>query len=795
MWRNTIKSSLRSLLKNRSHALINLAGLSLGISSAIILFLVVRFELSFDDYHKNKDSIYRVVRIDNQEYRSSATYPLIDAIRNDFPDIAHVTITDTNEGDPVFGITQPDGTVERFKETPVAFVDPDFFKMFDYKWVEGGEDALYTEKTIVLNRTLADKYFGGKVAVGKVIRYNDQYDLTVSGVVDDAPSNTELPFHAFISYRLGADKHGWDDWDSSSSSINCFIQLKDGANKEELEAKMKGWHLKYFTEKLRPEGEARTYFLQALTDIHFDDRFSSYSGRIVSKTTIWSLALIGGLLLLTACINFINLNTVLIFNRAKEVGIRKTLGGTRSLLLGQFLSETFLIAVISMIVSLGVVELALIKLTPLLGFQLEFRPLTDPFALMLVLGFPFVITIVAGLYPALSLASFNPIKALKNRLEERQSHGFTLRRSLIVVQLMISQALIICTIVVLTQMNYFMSQPLGLNSEAVVEFEIPENRKVDVLTMKDRMITLPGVQSVALSNTGSTGANSWEGDIEAVVKGELIEDEVAIKFADKDYVATYQLELLAGENFNRSDSADRFLINEAFVKRLGLSDNEEAIGIPLNVWGRKALVSGVVANFHAESLKDEILPLVIASDKKGYFKGGVKLSTRNTKETIKQIEKIWQDYFPAFVFEYTFLDETISKYYEQERRTSNLLTLFSGVAILIGCIGLFGLISFMAAKRTKEVGIRKTLGATVAQIVVLFTKEFVVLLLVSFVIAAPLSYYFMNGWLSNFAFRVDITIGMFLLSIGILFVIVLLTTGIKSFRAASANPVNSLKDE
>ncbi|MEP2671593.1 MAG: ABC transporter permease [Cyclobacteriaceae bacterium] len=795
MLRNTIKSSLRSLLKNRSHTLINLGGLSLGITSALILLLVVRFELSFDNYHESKDYIFRVVRIDNSEYKSSATYPLIDAVRSDFPDLEHVTITDTNEGDPVFGIPQSDGTMERFKEKPVAFVDPEFFKMFDYVWLEGDADALVREKTVVLNKTLAHKYFGKESALGKVISYNNKYDLTVSGVVEDAPLNTELPFHAFISYRLGTDKHGWDDWDSSSSSINCFVQLKEGANKEDLEAKMKGWHLKYFTGNLRPEGEARTYFLQALTDIHFDDRFSSYNGRTISKTTIWSLALIGSLLLLTACINFINLNTVLIFNRAKEVGIRKTLGGSRVHLLGQFLTETFFIAILSMVISMGFVELALLKLTPILSFHLEFRPLSDPFALRLVLGFPFLITLIAGLYPALSLAAFNPIKALKNRLEERQSQGLTLRRSLIVIQLMISQALIICTIVVLKQMNYFMNQPLGVNSDAVVEFEIPENRNTDVLAMKDRMVNIPGVQSVALSNTGSTGETTWQGEFEADLKGTILKDEATIKFADKDYVRTYQLKLLAGDDFVRSDSVDRFLINESFVNLLGFNSNEEAIGTPLKVWGRKALVSGVVGDFHAESLKDAITPIVIIPDKKGFYTGAVKLNTKAVKETIAQVGKVWESYYPAYVFEYSFLDDTIAKYYEQERRTSNLLTIFSGVAILIGCIGLFGLISFMAARRTKEVGIRKTLGASVAQIVVLFTKEFVTLLLVSFVIAAPLSYYFMKGWLSNFASRINITAGVFLLSIGLLFVIVIFTTGIKSFKAATANPVDSLKNE
>ena len=799
MWQNTFKASIRSILKNKSHTLINLVGLSLGTTSAILLALVVRYELSFDNYHENRDRIYRVVterlKYGEQDYTSGITYPLVDAMRNDFPDIEYAALTDTNQGDPVLGIAQPDGTMERFKEKLVAFADPEYFKIFSYRFIEGSPEALYTEKSIVLSRELARKYFGDVPAVGKVINYNGMYDLTVTGVMENPPKNTDLPFRAIISYRLGADKHGWDDWDSSSSSVNCYILLKAGANAHGLEAKMKGWHLKYFIGDIQAEGEARTYFLQPLSTIHFDQRFTNYSDKVISKATIWSLVLVGLLLFVTACINFVNLNTVLIFNRAKEAGIRKTLGSSKLHLLGQFLGETFIIAVVAVLLSSGLAELSLIQLAPALGYQLDFAPLSDPFTFVGLLAFPFLITLLAGLYPAMALSSFNPVKALKNKMAGGEAKGITLRRSLIVVQLMISQTLIICTIVVLHQMDYFMSRPLGLNSSAIIEFELPDNRNVDLQALKDRLSLVPGIASVSMSNNGSIGESTWGGEYEADVNGTHVKNDVTVKFADKDFVKTYQLDLLEGQDFIRSDSVDRFLVNEEFVHSLGLSSNAEAIGIPVDVWGRKAMVSGVVKNFNSSSLKEEIRPLIIIPDRKGFYTCGVKLNTSDVQGAMKGVGKEWQRSFPHYVFEYTFLDDTIRKFYDQERRTSNLLALFSGMAILIGCIGLFGLVSFMVVKKTKEVGVRKVLGASVANIMILFSREFMMLITVSFVISAPLSYYFMGQWLDNFAYRVSVGIGTFCLGALLMATVVLGTVGFKSLKAAIANPIDALKDE
>lgn len=794
------KSNIRSLWKNRNHTLINIVGLSLGISSALIIFLVVRFELSFDDYHTNRDRIYRLVteRLVNGEviYDVGVTYPQPEAMRADFPELELVAMTDSNMGDPVIGVTRDDGTVDRFKETQVTFTDPDYFQMFDYTWIEGSKaDALVKEKTVVLTKSIAQKYFGKTSAVGKVINFNSEFDLVVTHVVDDPPQNSDQPFRIIITNRLGADKRGWEDWASVSSSINCYVLLREGASIDELHEKMKGWHHKYFTGEDKKYGETRFFSFQPLSELHFDARYTNYNKRVMSEKTIYSLSLIGILLLVTACINFVNLNTVLIVNRSKEVGIKKVLGGSRAHLISNFLAETFMVAVIALGISMGLVELALFELNTLAGYQLDFKPFGDWVNIVVMVTIPIAVSLLAGLYPALSLASFQPIQALKNKMSSGLNEGISLRRVLIGLQLGISQALVICTIIVVQQMDFFLSKPLGLNSTSVVEFEIPENRNADLGMLKERLLQIEGVQSVNMSNTGSTSGSSWGGDFVATVNGNLVTNNCRVKFADEDYVKTYGLELLVGEDLIKSDTANRFLVNETFVKMLGLDDPSDAIGVPVDFWNRKALISGVVKNYHTESLHEEIPPVIIMIGKRGYYMGAAKIETKSVKEVVAKIQSTWEQTFPTYVFDHAFLDDTIKDFYVEERKTSNLLALFSGIAILIGCIGLFGLVSFMVTKRTKEVGIRKTLGASVSNIITLFSNEFLVLIFVSFLIASPVSYYFMGLWLDSFAFRIELGPLTFLLGVGLTLIIVLSTVGYKSFKAAIANPVNALRDE
>lgn len=794
---NSFLLRIRTLWRNRSHAAINIIGLSLGITSAITIFLILKFELSYDRFRADGDRIFRVVcefkYTDRSGYSSASTYPLPPAVRSDFPDAEYVSILDAESA--VLIITKPTGAVEKFKETKIAFVDSSYFNIIEQTWITGNKNSLARPKTIVITESMARKYFGHEDAVNKVINYNDEYDLTVAGVVQDPPLNTDFSFDFYITTNLGGIKRGWDNWGATASDINCIVKLHKGVSKDQMETKMKGWHTKYFTGKEEENGKNRTYLLQPLSKIHFDERFYNPGGRTVSKETLITLGLIGTVLLLTACVNFINLNTVLIIDRSKEAGVRKVMGSSRSQLVFQFLSETIMITIIALLISSGLVELMIIELTSVLGYRLEFHPFTDATTMLYLFIILLVVTMLAGLYPAVRLSRFQPVKALKNKIGGESSKGLTFRRSLIVFQLIISQVLVVCTIIVVQQIDHFMKQPLGLDSEAIVEFEIPDRKAEVINLLTERMRQIPGVENFSASNTGSASDGQWSGDFEATVGDKLIKQGTIVKMADENFIDTYGIKLLHGENLIHSDTATRFLVSEAFAKALGFKNPADAISIPVNMWGRKALIMGIIQDFNSSPLHHKISPIIILCGSDSYSKGAVRLSTSNMPQTLGKVKATWEELFPKYVYEQHFLDETIAHFYDAERKVSYLIGLFAGVAIFIGCIGLFGLISFMARRKTKEVGIRKTLGASVGQVVALFSKEFVILIGISFVISVPITYYFMEEWLSNFEYRIHPNVLTFTLGVAFTFIVVLTTVGLKSYKAATANPVDALRDE
>jgi putative ABC transport system permease protein len=799
MIRNYFLIALRSIRKNRGHAVINVLGLALGITCSIVIFLIMRFELSYDNYHSEGDRIYRIVteftKSEKPNYSSGITYPLPEALRQDFGDLEYVSIVDGNLYDPVIAIPAKDGTAARFKESNVVFTDPEYLKMFHHEWIEGNDDALNVEKTVVLTASLAKKYFGNESALNRVINFNNEFDVTVTGVVKDPPLNTDFPFRMILSSRLGKDKRGWEDWSAMSSSLNCYVMLNEGTSKEQFEAKLKNWHLKYFTGKNEEDGRFRRYFLQPLSEVHFDTRFFNFGNRVVSPVMLLSLSIIGILLLLTACINFINLNTVLIIKRSKEAGVRKTLGSSHSQLVWQFMGETFIISVLALLISAGLSELLLINLTPILSYRLSFFSMLDGFTVVYLVFLPVLVTLLAGFYPAIKLSKFQPAQTLKTGLNTSYGQGLTLRRALIVFQLFISQALVITTIVIIQQINHFMSQPIGLNSEAIVEFLLPENKPELIRTLKERLLTIPGVANVAMSNTGSTSENSWGGDFEATIDERLIKEYTNVKFADEGFLDTYGMKLIHGEGLVPSDTANRFVVNERFTRALGFQTPEEAIGTPVDIWGKKSLIMGVVKDFNATPLQFELTPVVILAGTTAYYVGAARLETKNIHETIDEIRKTWETVYPNYVFEHTFLDDQIASFYDAERRNSYTMGFFSLVAILIGCIGLFGLVSFMVQQKIKEIGIRKTFGASVAQIVGILSREFILLIGISFLLSAPLAFYFMNKWLSNFAYKYNMTGLEFLAGLILTLIISMVTVGYRSVRAARANPIEALRTE
>lgn len=803
MLKNYFKIALRNIIRNKSHTFINVGGLTLGVVCAVAIFLVIRYEFSYDTHHTDADQIYRVVRAfetDDGIARDPATpKPLPVALRNDFaPSLEALTVIDQNYSTPVLAVEKNDGQISRFKEENTAFTEPDYFQIFDYQWLLGNpQTALKRPNTAVISRSLAQKLFEDTNPVGQTVtlQTSNKYDLEITGVVEDPPPTTDLPFVLLASYssidRSGEDRHS-ENWGSTSTSVQTYLKLAEGVEAVGLQDQLEDFIVRHMGEET---AQTMDLNLQSLNNLHFNTEYNTYSDRTVSRTSLIALGLIGLFLLIAACINFINLNTATAVRRSKEVGVRKVLGGTRQQLLWHFLGETSLITLLSLLLAFAITELILPFLEPVLGYQLTMSIVSGSEWLVFAGGLWLALSLASGVYPALYLSGFSPIEAIRNRINIRYGEGLLLRRSLVVVQFAIAQVLIICTIVIGTQMRYLQSADMGFEKEAIVEVPIPVQEELKLERFRNELDALSAINDFAYSSTGTASDNLWTGTYRFETEEEIKENPAEVKMADEGYLSTYGLELLAGSNLLPSDTVRQYLVNETFAREVGFADRyNELIGRPVSIWNNTAPIAGVVRDFNTSSLHHDINPLLITT-RPLYFVAGIKIDPRLTQQALGTIENAFTDAFPDYVFEYSFLDESIARFYEQERRTSTLLNLFTFVAILIGCLGLFGMISFMAATRTKEIGVRKVLGATVTQIIGLLSKEFLLLTGLSFFIAAPAAWYFMQRWLSDFTYRIDVGPGLFVLAFVATLFITILTIGYKGIRTAAMNPVESLRSE
>ena len=798
MLKNHLVTAWRNLWRNRFFSLLNIFGLALGIGGTVLIFLLIKFEISFDTHHPNQDKIYRVVVDDNahgdHRFTQAVPYPLFDALREDFNEIENLTIVDANFQSPIITVDRNSNSVRYKEERGIAFVDPDYFEIFPYQWLEGNpKSALADQKTVVLSESLAKRYFGGQDPLGQIINFDSQFDLKVTGLVEDAPKNSDLPFNMLISFNLGEEnKRGWDSWDASSGRVNAYLKLKSTADEAYINSRLKSYLTKYWDDAFA----AKTYLsLQPLGDLHFDSRFANFNSRVVSRKTIWAMGLIGLFLLVTSCINFINLNTVMAARRSKEVGVRKVLGSPRLQLVYQFMSETLIVTCIAVLVALVLVQLTFFKIEHLVGYDLSIGFFNGTTLLTFLLLIVVSVCLLAGLYPALLISGYQPILAIKNKINTPTGSSLSFRKSLITVQLVISQVLVICTLVVASQMDYFINKHLGFDKEAILEFPMPVRNKENVRSMANLLEGNAQIKSVSFSSTGASSDNSWGGDFTFENGQEVINQYTHVKFMDENFLTTYGIGLGAGENLVQADSANMFLVNEAFVKAMGLADPELAVGQYVQIWGKEAPIAGVIKDFNTTSLHELIKPCVFMVGAESYHMGAVKITGNDISSTIASIDNAWSSTFPDHIFEYSFLDETITAFYDGEQRISLLFKVFAALAIIIGSIGLFGLISFIANRKIKEIGVRKVLGASVGNIVVLFSKEFVLLTIIAFAIAAPIGYYTMRSWLANFNYHIDLGVGIFILAVLISLLIVLVTIGYQSIKSAISNPIESLRYE
>ncbi|WP_439883231.1 ABC transporter permease [Pontibacter sp. MBLB2868] len=798
-------TAYRSLIRNKSYTMLNVAGLTLGLTCSILLFLVIKYELSYDTFHSKADRIFRTNTTtnyrDGAEKSTAAHFPMATLLRsNDKLGFENLTQMYAEEGGQINILSDNGNAIKRFREEGnIGFVEPEFFQIFDFE--TGDTDpgqSLSEPNNVILTESLARKYFEDDNPIGQVIKFNNKLNLKVTGVVPDMPSNTDFPFDMFISYVSFKDYSPFGDattWNTLSSPHQLYIVLPEEMTTEQagtsLNALLKR-HLPDKGNKLAQE----IYDLQPLSDIHFNPDLGNYNNRTVSRDVIWSMAIVGIFLVLVACINFINLATAQAIKRAREVGVRKVMGSSQSQLMLQFMGETFLITLTATLLSIVLTELALPYLNELLELEISFSVLQDPLLLLFLVTQVLLVTLFAGLYPAMVMARFQPIAALKSRVNTQKVAGLSLRSALVVLQFTICQVLIICTILVNEQMEFFKSKSLGFDKDAVVTVLLPTGEGKKLMPLRQELLSNPAVKKVSLSSAPPSANITWTGNFKFNNSSEDVPFHANYKMADEGYVDLYNMKLLAGRTYSDGDS-NAYIINETMRRKLGITNPSEALGksIALGRGDVKGHIVGVVDDFHQNSLHDPIDPAIMLANPDNYWFLSAKIDMRNKQEALQHLEKVWNKAYPDDVFDYEFLDESIARFYQDEARQSKLFKIFSVIAIFIGCLGLYGLVAFMAAQRTKEVGIRKVLGASLFNITVLFSKEFVKLVLIAFVLAVPIAYYLMNNWLQDFTYRISLDYWPFILAGIATLVIAILTMSSQAIKAALTNPVMSLKSE
>lgn len=801
MIKNYLLVALRNFRNNKVFSLINIFGLTLGIACSLAIFMIVRYELSFDTFHPNHKNIYRVVGEfrfpEGIEYTGGTPTPLPAAFKNDFPQLVTTIVYASNNSLITIPEIQSQTESKRFKEEDgVFYTEPAFFDIFNFKWLQGDPRTILSQSnTVALTRSTAEKYFGDwQKAIGRTILKDNAELLTVQGILADPPANTDFPFHAIISYATMAKSQESRGWGDVSSRFQTYILLPKDLTAARFNTFWPAFRKKYINNKID------YYTLQPLDDLHFNARFGNLGARTTSKETLWALSLIGVFLMILGCINFINLATAQAVRRSKEVGIRKVLGSGRWQLAAQFLGETGLIVIMAALLAIGLVTVLSPLITGMFNGEASLRPIESPAALLFLAGIAILVTVIAGSYPAIIISGYRPIAALKNKIAAASGQtggGLSLRHILVTVQFVIAQALIIGVLVAISQMNFFRNSPLGFNKDAIITVNLPldSTSRTKWEPFRQQILHQPGIAQVSLSfrTPASTGNSYTDFRFGQNIKSENF--EINLKEADAAFLATYGLHLIAGRFYQPSDTIREIVVNETFLKKEGILDPQNVLGKYLYIDGSRAPVVGVVKDFHEHSLRDPIDPVAITTDLAHYRLAGIKLSTSNLPSAIKGVEQTFNSYFPEYIFEHKFLDETIAHFYDQEEKLSKSFKFFAAIALIISCLGLYGLILFTTTQRMKEVGIRKVLGASAASISFLFIREFLLLTGIAFVIASPLAWYCMNKWLQNFTYRVPITVWMFVIT-GVAAVLIgLLTIGFQTIRTAMANPVRSLRSE
>ena len=798
MLRNYIKIAWRNLKAQRSYALLNTFGLSIGMAGGLLIFLFLRHHLSTDRHHAKFDRIFRIdtdlhLSDGSVEYNAEAPLPMAQTLRKDYPQVEQAAFLMMNRELTVE--VKRTGSVEpvRFQEHKgTGLVEPEWFDILSYTWLQGDpKTALRAPNTVVLTASWAKKYFGNTNPVGQVLRLNNITDATVTGVLAEPPSTTDTNLGLFISMATITKldpKFNTADWYFLNSTNRLYVTLKDQASAASLQRQLPALGKKHY----KADAKFFHFVVQPMRELHFD---IARGGGAIRSSLLWSLGVVGLLLVVAACINFVNLATAQALRRSKEVGVRKTLGSSRGQLIRQFLLETTLIILAATVLSMLLVQIFLPLFNDWVQLPLSLR--LDWLTIAVVTSLIAGVILLAGGYPAAVLSGVSPWEALRGKLSTSVGRGFTVRQVLVVTQFAVCQALILGSLVVANQIRYMQEADLGYQKDNVIVVSLPYNTKLKQEAFKQTLSQYSEIRAITLSHRPPSSVQNFGGSFKFNDKADWEPYPINERLADADYVKTYGLQIIAGRNIMPSDTIREYLINETMLHKLGFQHPEQVLGKRLQHWLSPVYgpVVGVVKDFHQKSLRDEIAPCVIASRADWYRQAGIRISGHNPAQSLERIRQTWQQLFPNEVFEYEFLDEQVAKFYETETMITRLVNTFTAIAILICCLGLYGLVSQVVVQRTKEIGIRKVLGASVASIVTLLSKDFLKLVIIAIVLASPIAWYVMNGWLQDFAYRIDIAWWVFALA-GILAIsIALLTVSFQSIKAALTNPVNSLRSE
>ncbi|MEP6673700.1 MAG: FtsX-like permease family protein [Ferruginibacter sp.] len=816
MIKSFIKTAFRNFWKQKLFSGINMLGLSIGISAALVIYLLVQYEFSFDTFHKDGDRIYRIVSEfkgdEGYEGNSGVPIPVGTVAKNQINGVetatefyraynTRVSITNTTGSPAIYR-----------KREDIVFADDTYFKLFNYDWIAGSPvNALGTSNQVVLSESRAKVYFNEQdlsKVIGRQIIYDDTIVANVTGIVKDFSKATDFNFKEFISFATAEEHHLLGNyisagWNSTTSAFQVFVKLKPNVNNTNVELQLAA--IKKQHDEPGSPGTSR-YSLQSLTDIHTNLRFDNFDQRQANKSTLYGLLAVAGFLLLLGCINFINLTTAQASERAKEIGIRKTMGSSKRQLIFQFLSETFVITLVATIISLAITPLVLKMFSDFLPAAITFSAVGQPHVIVFLLLLVIFVSLFSGFYPALVLSRFRPIAILKNNTVERGSRKLWIRKSLTITQFVIAQFLLIATLLVTKQISFSLHKELGYKKDAIITINSPFTFDKKIAERKyvllSKLKAIPEFEKLTLAGLPPASDGTMSTYIDFNNGKTNIETEVEMKYADVDYFNIYDMKLLSGKYLQKSDSLSALLINNTYARTLGFTNPNDAVGKMLKKDDKLVSIAGVLADFNTKSTHATIKPLAFAinagRDQLRTFHIALKPQTAGGEEWKKAIAKAelaFKSVYPDDDFEYQFFDESIAAFYKTEQDISKLLKWASALTIFISCLGLLGLVIYTTNQRTKEIGVRKVLGASVLQIVSLLSKDFIWLVLIAFAIAAPLSWWGMHNWLNNFAYRTDVSWWLFAVTgLGTL-LIALLILGMRTIGTAMRNPVESLRSE